>query len=157
MNPNIKPIPNGFHTVTPYILVDDVSRALEFYKRAFGAEVLYCLEVQPGVITHAEFKIGNSIMMISGSTPTTRAPHNVEENRSVSFRVYVNDIDLVAKQVVGAGMKVIREVADQIYGDRSGTFEDPFGHIWSIGTHVEDVSKEEITKRMKKLYGGGRK
>ncbi len=157
MNPGVEPIPNGYHSVTPYILVDDVSKALEFYKKAFGAEVLYRLEMQPGVIVHAEFKIGNSIMMISGSPMEPKCPHNVGEHRSVSFRVYVNDVDVVAKQVVAAGMKVIREVADQIYGDRTGTFEDPFGHVWSIGTHIEDVSREEITKRLKTLYGGEKK
>lgn len=154
MNESIKPIPEGFHTVTPYILVSDVPKALEFYKKAFGAEVLYKLEIDPGIIAHAEFKIGNSMIMISGITPEIKGSPGC---RYVGFMVYVNDVDKVARDVVLAGMKVIREVSNQPYGDRIGTFEDPFGHVWSIATRIENVSREEMSKRMKKLYGKGEK
>ena len=155
MDQKIKPIPEGFHSVTPYILVSDVPKALELYKKAFGAEVLYQLELEPGVIAHAEFKIGNSILMIAGITPEMKV--SASGCRSVGFLVYVNDVDKVASEVVMAGMKVIKELGNRPYGDRSGTFEDPFGHVWSIATRIEDVPREEMTKRLRKLYGGDKK
>jgi PhnB protein len=153
MNSKAKPIPDGYHTVTPYILVNDVPKALEFYKRAFGAEELLRLEMKPGQIAHAELKIGNSVIMISGITPQSKLPPNTGDSRHVCFMMYVNDVDAVAKTAIAAGMKVVKEVQDQFYGDRTGTFEDPFGHVWSIGTHIEDVPTKEATKRMQKLYG----
>ena len=153
MSTKVKPIPEGYHSVVPYILVHDVPKALEFYKSAFGAEEIHKLEMKPGQIAHAEFKIGNSVIMISGITPDMKLPPNTGNSRRVCFMVYVNDVDAAAKTAVLAGMKVIKAVQDQFYGDRSGTFEDPFGHVWSIGTHIEDVSNEEATKRMQKLYG----
>lgn len=153
MDAKVKSIPDGYHSVIPYILVNDVPKALEFYKLAFGAEELLRLEMKPGQIAHAEFKIGNSVIMISGITPQIKLPPNTGDSRYVCFMVYVNDVDAVAKNAVLAGMRVIKEVQDQFYGDRTGTFEDPFGHVWSIGTHIEDVSTEEATKRMLKIYG----
>jgi PhnB protein len=154
MNQKVNPIPDGYHTVTPYILVNDVSKALEFYKIAFGAEEHLRLEMKPGEITHAEFKIGNSVIMISGANPQMKLAVSSGNSRHVSFVVYVNDVDSAAKKAMEAGMKIVREVQDQFYGDRSGTFEDPFGHIWSISSHIEDVSKAEAERRMQKLCGG---
>ncbi|MBC7537399.1 MAG: VOC family protein [Bacteriovorax sp.] len=153
MNSKAKPIPDGYHSVTPYILVNDVPKALEFYKRAFGAEELLRLEMKPGQIAHAEFKIGNSVIMISGITPQMKLAPNTGDSRDVCFMLYVNDVDAAAKTAIAAGMKVVKEVQDQFYGDRTGTFEDPFGNVWSIGTHIEDVSTEETTNCMQKLYG----
>ena len=153
MNHKVKSIPVGYHTVTPYILVSDISKALEFYKLAFGAEEILRIEVRPGLIAHAEFKIGNSVMMISGTSTKMRNTLKSEEARNVCFVIYVNDVDSAAQIAISAGMKVVKEVQNQLFGDRSGTFEDPFGHIWSIGTHIEDVSKEECTKRMQKFCG----
>ncbi|MGZ3788986.1 MAG: VOC family protein [Bacteriovorax sp.] len=153
MNQRVKPIPEGYHSVTPYIQVNDVAQALEFYKSAFGAEELYRLEMKPGVIVHAEFKIGNSIMMITGMTPGMKPSQPPCDYRTVSFMLYVEDVDAAATKAKTAGMKVIKEVQNQFYGDRAGSFEDPFGHVWSIGSHVEDVSAEEVAKRMRKLYG----
>jgi PhnB protein len=151
MNQKVNPIPDGYHTVTPYILVSDVSKALEFYKLAFGAEEHLRLEMKPGEIVHAEFKIGNSVIMISGANPQMKLAGSSGNSRHVSFVVYVNDVDSAAKKALEAGMKIVREVQDQFYGDRSGTFEDPFGHIWSISSHIEDVSKGEAERRMQKL------
>jgi PhnB protein len=151
MNQKVNPIPDGYHTVTPYVLVSDVSKALEFYKLAFGAEEHLRLEMKPGEIVHAEFKIGNSVIMISGANPQMKLAVTSGNSRHVSFVVYVNDVDSAAKKALEAGMKIVREVQDQFYGDRSGTFEDPFGHIWSISSHIEDVSKGEAERRMQKL------
>jgi PhnB protein len=148
MNSAVKSIPLGYHTVTPYILVNDVSKALSFYKQAFGAEELIRLQVGHGKIAHAEFKIGNSVIMISESTSEMNLPLKSGRACDVCFFVYVSDVDLAAKIAIAAGMKVIKEVEDQLYGDRTGTFEDPFGLVWSIGTHIEDVSREECIKRM---------
>ena len=151
MNLQVKPVPEGYHTVTPYILVNNVSKALEFYKFAFGAEELVRLEIVPGQIAHAEFKIGNSVIMISEISPQTNSIPVVSDGRYVSFMVYVDDVETSAKRAVQAGMKIIKEVQDQFYGDRSGTFQDPFGHVWSIGTHIEDVSNDEARRRMQNL------
>jgi PhnB protein len=151
MNQKVNPIPDGYHTVTPYVLVSDVSKALEFYKLAFGAEEHLRLEMKPGEIVHAEFKIGNSVIMISGANSQMKLAGSSGNSRHVSFVVYVNDVDSAAKKALEAGMKIVREVQDQFYGDRSGTFEDPFGHIWSISSHIEDVSKGEAERRMQKL------
>lgn len=151
MNIKTNPIPHDHHTITPYILVNDVARALEFYKLAFGAQELLRIEPSPGNIAHAELKIGDSIIMISGTPSNMNSANSNGTNRHISFMVYVADVDLAAKNAVDAGMKVIKKVQNQSYGDRTGVFEDPFGYIWSIGTHLEDVSNEETTKRMQQF------
>ena len=151
MNVHVKSIPEGYHSVTPYILVDDVSKALRFYKLAFGAKELLRLEVIPGQISHAEFKIGNSVIMISETSPHNNQTPYSGTCRNVCFMVYVDDVDAASQMALSAGMKLIKEVQNQFYGDRAGTFEDPFGHVWTISTHVEDVSVAEVTKRMKKF------
>lgn len=154
MNTKVKSIPSEHHSVTPYISVNDVSKALAFYKQAFGAEEVLRLQICPGQIAHAEFKIGNSIIMISESTSQMNLPIKSGSRCDVCFFVYVEDVDSATKIAIEAGMKVIKEVQNQIYGDRTGTFEDPFGFIWSIGTHIEDVSEEECIKRMKVIGKG---
>lgn len=151
-NPEINPIPHGFHAVTPYIIVDEPAKALEFYEKALGAKIKSKLEISPGEIVHAEFQVGDSIIMMAGNNPDMRLQPQKGEFRSVSFMVYVPDVDKAAQKALKAGMKMIKEVRDQFYGDRAGTFEDPFGHIWTLGTHIEDVSPEEILKRVEKVY-----
>lgn len=149
---NVSAIPKGFHAVTPYIIVDDPARALEFYEKALGAKIIYKMEIAPGEIAHAEFKVGDSIIMLSGNSPEMHLVPQTGEFRSVSFMVYVPDVDAAAEKALGAGMKMMKEVRDQFYGDRTGTFEDPFGHVWTLGTHIEDVSPEELRKRAEKVY-----
>lgn len=148
----VKPIPKGFHAVTPFIIVDDPAMALEFYEKALGAQIISKMEISPGEIIHAEFKVGDSIIMMAGNNPEMHLKPQVGEFRSVSFMVYVPDVDKAADKALKAGMKMMKEVRDQFYGDRAGTFEDPFGHVWTLGTHIEDVSPEEVLKRAEKIY-----
>src|SRR5688500_4151320 len=137
------PIPAGYHTVTPYLVVRGCARALEFYKRAFGATELFRMESPSGKIGHAEMRIGDSVVMLADEHPEMGAlsPESVGGS-PVGLHVYVDDVDGVAGEATKAGATVERAVQNQFYGDRSGTFLDPFGHRWTIATHVEDVSPE---------------
>lgn len=154
----VKPIPDGYHTATPYLIVKDAARAIEFYVRAFGATELMRLADPSGKIGHAEIKIGDSPIMLADEFPDmgTRSPH-AYGGTAVSTCLYVEDVDRIFAQAVAAGAAVQRPVVDQFYGDRSGTLVDPFGHVWTIATHKEDVSNEEISRRfsefMKKQAG----
>lgn len=154
-----KPIPEGYHTVTPYLIVNDAVGALEFYKKAFGATELMRMADPGGKVMHAEIKIGDSPIMLADEFPEmgARSPQSFGGS-PVSILLYVEDVDAMASQAVAAGAKEIRAVQDQFYGDRSGTFADPFGHQWHISTHVEDVAPEEMEKRsaaaMKQHSGG---
>lgn len=152
MNKDISPIPQGFHAVTPYIIVDDPKKALDFYEEALGAQTIYTVEIEPGEIVHAEIKVGDSIIMLAGKSPDMHLQPQTGFYRPVSFMLYVPDVDAAAEKALSAGMKMIQEVRDQFYGDRTGTFEDPFGHVWTLGTHVEDVTPEEIKKRAARVY-----
>jgi PhnB protein len=145
-----KPIPEGYHTVTPYLAVADAARAIEYYTRAFGAKEVGRMEGPEGTIAHAELEIGDSRIMLSDPFPqaSTRSPKELG-GTSASVFMYVEDVDAVVKQAVDAGATVTMEVADQFWGDRFGTITDPFGHVWSIATHVEDVSPEEMAERAK--------
>jgi len=145
-----KPIPEGYHTVTPYLAVDDAAKAIEFYKRAFGAKERVRMEAPGGKIGHAELEIGDSILMLSDTFPqaTTKPPKELG-GTSASVFMYAEDVDEVVRQAVDAGATVTMEVADQFWGDRFGTVSDPFGHLWSIATHVEDLTPEEIAERGK--------
>ncbi len=144
----VKPIPEGYHSVTPYLIVRGASEALEFYKRAFGAQEVMRMEAPGGKIGHAEIKIGDSHVMLADEFPEMdcRGPQTIG-GTPVMLMVYVPDVDAQAKQAVAAGAKVKKPVENQFYGDRMGTFEDPFGHIWHLSTHVEDVPIDELKKR----------
>jgi PhnB protein len=146
----VKPIPEGYHTATPYLAVDDAAEAIEYYKKAFGAKERGRMETPDGRIGHAEIEIGDSVVMLSDPFPqaTTRTPKELG-GTSASVFMYVEDVDAVVKQAVAAGATVTMEVADQFWGDRFGSFTDPFGHSWSIATHVEDVPPEEMAERAK--------
>ena len=151
---SVQPIPAGYHTVTPYLVVDGAAAALEFYKKAFGASELFRMDGPEGKIMHAEFKIGDSPIMIADEHPQMDALGPKARGGSpVTILLYVNDVDATFKQAVAAGATVKREVANQFYGDRSGSLVDPFGHQWHLSTHVEDVSPEEMQERMAKLPG----
>jgi PhnB protein len=151
----VKPIPDGYHSVTPYLIVDDGARAIDFYKQAFGAKELMRMPAPGGKIGHAEIKIGDSVIMLADEAPEMDARSAKHYGGSpVSLMVYVDDVDKLFPQAVAAGAKEVRPVADQFYGDRTGTLVDPFGHTWSIATHVEDVSPEEIDRRFAKMAQG---
>jgi PhnB protein len=150
-----KPIPEGYHTVTPYLAVDDASQAIEYYKKAFGAKERVRMEAPDGKIGHAELEIGDSLVMLSDPFPqaTTRPPKELG-GTSASVFMYVEDVDAFVKRAVDEGATMTMEVADQFWGDRFGSVQDPFGHSWSIATHVEDVPPEEMAERAKEAMAG---
>jgi len=152
----VKPIPEGYHTVTPYLIVKDAARALEFYKKIFSAKELMRFDMPDGRLGHAEIRIGDSIIMLADEFPEMghRSPKSLGGS-PIGLAIYVPDVDTLAKQFVAAGAKEMRPVKDQFYGDRSGTFEDPFGHVWTIATHKEDLSPEEVQRRFKAQEGAG--
>lgn len=146
--------PEGYYTVTPYLIVRDAAKAIEFYKQAFGATELLRIASPDGKIGHAEIKIGDSPIMLGDEMPEMGyvSPQTLGGS-PVTIMIYVEDVDTVAGQAVAAGAQVLKPVEDQFYGDRSGSFADPFGHQWHIATHIEDVSPEEVGKRAAALYG----
>jgi PhnB protein len=142
------PIPDGYHTVTPYLIVNDASGAIEFYKKAFGAQEILRLAGPGGKLGHAEIKIGDSAIMLADEVPAIGAKSPQTFGGSpVILHLYVEDVDALTKRAVAAGATVVRPVMDQFYGDRSGVITDPYGHTWNIGTHTEDVAPEEIQRR----------
>ena len=147
----VKKIPDGHNSVSPYLIVDGAERALDFYKRAFGAVELFRHKAPDGKIGHAEVRIGDTVIMLADQFPDHEAYGPAKFGGSpVSLHVYVEYVDAVAAKAIGAGAKLKRPVANQFYGDRLGTFEDPFGHTWHISTHVEDVPPDELDRRAKK-------
>jgi PhnB protein len=145
-----KPIPDGYHTVTPYLAVEDAAEAIDYYKKVFGAKESVRMDAPGGKIGHAELEIGDSRVMLADPFPQASThPPNELGGASASIFMYVDDVDAVVKKAVDAGAVVKMEVADQFWGDRFGTIADPFGHVWSIATHVEDVSPQEMAERAK--------
>lgn len=151
----VKPIPDGYHSVTPYLIVREAAKALDFYKKALNAKELLRMDGPDGKIGHAEIKVGDSPIMLADEFPAMgfRSPQSLG-GAGVSLMIYVEDVDARFNQAVSAGAKVLRPVKDQFYGDRSGTVEDPFGHVWTISTHKEDLSMEEIHKRAASMKHG---
>ena len=146
--PSIKPIPEGYHSVTPYLYERNAAAAIDFYKNVFGAEEVLRMPGPDGKIAHAELNIGDSRVMLADENPKMNALGPLSLGGcSSSLYVYVPDVDSVVKRAEGAGATLTRPVKDQFYGDRSGAFADPFGYVWHVATHVEDVSPEEIGKR----------
>jgi len=152
----VRPKPDGYHSVTPYLSIKGAAEAIEFYKRAFSATELFRLVAPSGDIGHAEIKIGNSAIMLADPCETGpfRSPQSLGGS-SIGLHVYVEDVDALFAQAVGAGAKVVKPVQDQFYGDRTGTLEDPFGHVWFLATHKEDLTSEEIKKRAEALFKQG--
>lgn len=151
---SVKAIPDGYHGATPYLTVRNASAAIEFYKKAFGATELFRMAAPDGKIGHAEIKIGGAILMLSDEYPDmdVLSPETIGGS-PVVIHIYVEDVDTMAANAIAAGVKVVKPVADQFYGDRGGKFTDPFGHHWWLATHKEDVSPEEMKKRAGALYG----
>jgi PhnB protein len=148
MSAHVKPIPEGYHAVTPYLIVDGAASAIEFYSRAFGAIELFRLAGPDGKIGHAELLINDSHVMLADEHPAmgARGPRSIGGS-PVSLMLYVEDVDAVFTKAVSLGAKIVRPVADQFYGDRAGGLEDPFGHSWFVATHKEDVAPEELQRR----------
>lgn len=145
----VKPIPDQYRGATPYLIVSGAAEAIEFYKKAFGAEQLVRMDGPDGKVGHAEMKIGDALFMLGDEQPGTliKSPRTIG-GTPVSIYIYVEDIDTFARRAVLAGARVLRPVETQFYGDRSCSLEDPFGHNWGFATHVEDVSPDEMARRV---------
>jgi PhnB protein len=143
-----KPIPEGYANITPYLYLSDAARAISFYKAVFGAAELFRMDGPDGKIGHAELRVGNGVLMLADECPEigAKAPH-AYGGSPMSLMLYVEDVDRVYQRSIEAGAKPVRPLKDQFYGDRSGMILDPFGHTWTIATHVEDVSPEEMMRR----------
>ena len=155
----VKAIPEGYHTVTPHLVIKDAGKAMEFYKKAFGAEEIFRMSGPDGkTIMHAEIRIGNSHLMLNDEMPDYGAvgPQSIG-GTPVTLHLYVSDVDSSFKRAIEAGATEEMAVADMFWGDRYGKLLDPFGHKWSIATHKEDVSPEECMRRMEKEFGDGGK
>ena len=150
-----KPIPDGYHSVTPYLIIQGAADAIDFYKRAFGAVELMRMQSPDGRIGHAEMRIGDSAIMLADEHPEMgyRSPKSLG-GAGVSLMVYVEGVDEVFKRALAGGAKELQPVKDQFYGDRSGTLQDPFGHTWTVATHVEDVPPEELRRRAEQQMHG---
>lgn len=149
-----KAIPDGYHSLTPYLALSDAAKAIEFYKAALGATELYRLPMPNGRIGHAELQIGNSRLMLSDEAPEFGNKSAKKFGGSpVGLCIYTENVDALAERFVKAGGKVVRPLQNQFYGDRTGTFEDPEGFKWTLSQHVEDVSPEEMQRRMAKMGG----
>lgn len=155
MESNVKAIPDGYSVVAPYLIIRGAARALEFYQQAFGAKERMRLAMPNGLIGHAEIQLGDSVIMLGDESPEMgcRAPEAFGGS-PVSLHVYVEDVDAVVARAVSHGAKVTRPVQDQFYGDRSGTLVDPFGHTWHFATHIEDLTSEEIERRVAQKPSG---
>ncbi|MCB2250986.1 VOC family protein [Pseudomonas chlororaphis] len=148
---SVKPIPEGYAGVTPYLGIAQAAKAIEFYKKAFGAIQTLRLDMPDGSVGHAELRIGNCPIMLG--SPCDQGPlSSPDQSPSVGLHLYVEDVDRQFAQAVAAGAQVVSEVKDQFYGDRSGTLKDPFGHLWFIATHKEDLSEEQIRQRTMEMF-----
>jgi PhnB protein len=154
----VKPIPDGYHNVTPYLVVTGAAAAIEFYKKVFGATEVMRFPSPGGKIGHAEIRIGDSTVMLADDNPNMgyKGP-KAFGGSPISLLVYVPDVDKTVDRAVAAGAKLTRPVADQFYGDRTGGLEDPFGHQWYVATHIEDVSPDEMQKRSEAMLAAAAK
>jgi uncharacterized glyoxalase superfamily protein PhnB len=153
--PKTSPVPEGFHTITPHLVVDGAAAAIEFYQKAFGAKENARMPSPDGKIMHAEIAIGDSLLMLNDEFPDwgKRGPRSLGGS-AVTIHLYVEDADAVMQRAIQAGAKVTMPLQDMFWGDRYGQVEDPYGHRWSIATHKEDVSFGEMERRAKQAFGG---
>ncbi|HET6204524.1 MAG TPA: VOC family protein [Planctomycetota bacterium] len=150
--PKVNPIPEGFHTLTPHIVVRGAAKALDFYKKAFGAEEIFRMPSPDGKIGHAELRIGDSIVMLSDEYPGMCSSPQTVGGTATCLHLYVTDVDTSFKKATAAGCTVTMPVQDMFWGDRYGKLKDPFGHDWSIATHKQDLKPEELTKAAAKAF-----
>src|SRR6202051_2232139 len=147
-------IPKDYNSVTPYLIVKGAAQAIEYYKKVFGATETVRMNVPDGKVGHAELKIGDSHIILADENPTRGEGHTSATTvggSPVSLYVYLPDVDRVVEKAAAEGAKILKPVQDQFYGDRNGFIQDPFGHLWGIATHVEDVSPEQMKERMQKM------
>jgi PhnB protein len=150
-----KAIPDGYHSLTPYLSLRDTAKAIEFYKAALGATELYRLSMPGGKVAHAELQIGNSRFMLADEMPDWgNKSARTYGGSPMGLCIYTENVEALAERFVKAGGKVVRPLENQFYGDRTGQFEDPEGYKWTLAQHVEDVSPEEMQRRMDKMMGG---
>jgi PhnB protein len=152
----VKPVPDGYHNLTPYLIVDGAAKALDFYQRAFGGRERMRMPGPGGKVGHAELTIGDSVIMLADEHPEmgARGPRAFG-GAAVSLHLYVEDVDATVKTAVARGAKLLRPVEDKFYGDRTGTIEDPFGHHWHVSTHKEDVPPDEMARRAAAMARAG--
>jgi PhnB protein len=145
----VKPIPEGYHSITPYLVIKGAAAAIDFYKQAFGATEIMRMPQPDGRVGHAELKFGDSVVMLADEYPELQVvgPKTLG-NTSVGLLLYLDDVDKAVERAVSLGATIKKPIADQFYGDRTGTIEDPFGHKWTLAVHIEDVSQEEMQRRM---------
>ena len=155
MATNVKPIPDGYHSVTPYLIIKGAATAIDYYKNVFGATELFRMAGPDGKVGHAEVKIGDSPIMLAEEHPELGhvGPQTLG-GTPVGIMIYVDDVDTMFNAAIAAGGQQVKPVEDQFYGDRSGTLKDPFGHMWTVATHVEDVAPEEMEKRAAAAHAG---
>jgi len=153
---NVKPIPEGYHSVTPYLSIKGAAAAIDYYKQVFGATELFRMAGPDGKIGHAEIKIGDSPIMLADEFPEMEfvSPKTLGGS-PVGLMIYVDDVDTMYTQAISAGAQEIKPLQNQFYGDRSGTLKDPFGHVWTVATHIEDVPPEEMEQRAAAAAHGG--
>jgi PhnB protein len=156
MSPSVKPIPDGYPRVSAYLIIDGASDAIDFYKDVLGASERMRMGDPSGKVGHAELAIGDSVIMLADEYPEMDAvgPKTVG-GTPVTMSVYVEDVDATFDRAVKAGAKALRPVENQFYGDRSGQFLDPFGHRWTVASHIEDVPPDEMAKRAEAMGSGG--
>jgi PhnB protein len=147
MTNKVKPVPEGYHTATPYLIFQDAAPAIDFYKKAFAATEIMRMNGPDGKVSHAEIKIGDSVIMLGSAPGNDLAAPQKLNGSSVSIFLYLPDVNSTFKQAVSAGAKAVQPLEDMFWGDRFGTLVDPFGHSWSLATHVEDVAPAEMGKR----------
>jgi PhnB protein len=153
MKRDVKPIPEGYQTITPFLTVHNAAEAIEFYKKAFGAEERYRMNAPDGkCVAHAELKIGDSVFMLSDEMPGQSCESSALGETCVGFYLYVKDVDEVFERAIDAGAKVKEPVKDEFWGDRIGKIIDPAGQEWILATHIEDVSPDELKKRGKEMF-----
>ncbi|MGE7956561.1 VOC family protein [Pseudomonas sp. NPDC089530] len=151
---SVKPIPEGYHGVTPYLGIAQAAQAIEFYKKAFGAIQTMRLDMPDGSVGHAELRIGDYPIMLA--TPCEQeAFHDPGQSPSVGLHLYVEDVDKQFAQAIAAGAKVVSEVKDQFYGDRTGSLKDPFGHLWFLASRKENLSEEQVKQRAREMFQQG--
>ena len=146
-------IPQGYNSITPYLIVKGAAQAIDYYKKVFGATEVFRMDAPDGKVGHAELKIGDSHIMLADENPNMGQGHASAATigaSPVSLYLYLPDVDRVVDRAVAAGAKILKPVQDQFYGERSGFIQDPFGHLWGVATHVEDVSPHEMQERAKK-------
>ncbi len=150
---SVSPIPKGFHSLTPAVIVTDAAKAIEFYKDAFGAEVVTLMKMPDGKIGHAEVRIGDSILMLSDEYPDMGAVAPTGQTNSSAIMIYTESADAMFERATQAGATVLAGMSDMFWGDRFGQVRDPFGHKWSIATHVKDLTEAEVVEAAKAAMG----